>query len=226
MTLAGRVPGDFEDVRLAKRGVCSRGNGGAHQPLPAAAGGWPTQWDCRIFALSGPSARDGCGAARWLGLDGWGAELSHGFRRAFARLSQGCAGRHILANEDTSDINFTTTRAHSRGPGEIGKGSGRGVLRHAMLGLVAGTGGIPGLATGRVGTRAGCGHGLGLDTDWAWTRTGPGHGLGLDTGRVWTRAGCGHGPGYGSSAEPAVVREGFAAVARDCLTMPESPDSL
>ena len=184
MTSAGWVPGDFEDVRLAKRGVCSRGNGGAHQPLPAAAGGWPTQWDCRIFALSGPSARDGGGAARWLGLDGWGAELS-----------QGCAGRHILANEDTSDINFTTTRAHSRGPGEIGKGSGRGVLLHAMLGLDAGTGGIPDLATGRVWTRAGCGHGPAVDTGRAWTRAGCGHGPGLDTDWAWTRAGCGHGPG-------------------------------
>ena len=27
--------------------------------LLAASGGWPTQWDCRIFALSGQSARDG-----------------------------------------------------------------------------------------------------------------------------------------------------------------------
>ena len=52
--------------------------------------------------------------------------------RAFAELSQSCAGRHILATQDTSDINFTTTRARSRGPGEIGKGSGRGVLLHAM----------------------------------------------------------------------------------------------
>lgn len=37
--------------------------------------------------------------------------------------------------------------------GEIGKGSGRGVLLHAMLGVDAETGGILGLATGRVWTR-------------------------------------------------------------------------
>ena len=96
-------------------------------------------------------------------LDGWGAELS-----------QGCAGRHILAIQDTSEINFTTTKERSRGLGEIGKGSGRGVLLHAMLGLDAETGGILGLATGR-----------------AWPRAGPGHGLGLATGWVWPRAGCG-----------------------------------
>jgi hypothetical protein len=77
-------------------------------------------------------------------LDGWGAELS-----------QGCAGRHILAIQDTSEINFTTTRERSRGLGEIGKGSGRGVLLHAMLGLDAETGGILGLAAGRVWTRDG-----------------------------------------------------------------------
>lgn len=77
-------------------------------------------------------------------LDGWGAELS-----------RGCAGRHILAIQDTSEFNFTTTRERSRGLGEIGKGSGRGVLLHAMLGVDAETGGILGLATGRIWTRDG-----------------------------------------------------------------------
>ena len=75
-------------------------------------------------------------------LDGWGAE--HTPR---------CAGRHILAIQDTSEINFTTPRERSLDLGEIGKGSGRGVLLHAMLGLDAETGGILGLATGRVDAR-------------------------------------------------------------------------
>jgi len=77
-------------------------------------------------------------------LDGWGAELS-----------QGCAGRHILAIQDTSEFNFTTTKERSRGLGQIGKGSGRGVLLHAMLGVDAERGGI-----------------LGLSTGWIWTRDG------------------------------------------------------
>ena len=63
-------------------------------------------------------------------LDGWGAEPS-----------QRCAGRHLLAVQDTSKINFTITRGRSRGLGEIGKDSGRGVLPHAMLGVDAETGG-------------------------------------------------------------------------------------
>ena len=56
-------------------------------------------------------------------LDGWGAE--HTPR---------CAGRHILAIQDSSEFNFTTTRERSRGLGEIGKGSGRNASRRAMAG--------------------------------------------------------------------------------------------
>ena len=62
------------------------------------------------------------------------------------------------AIQGTSEFNFTTTRERSRGLREIGKGSGRGVLLHAMLGVDAETGGI-----------------LGMDTGWAWPRAGYGH---------------------------------------------------
>ena len=47
------------------------------------------------------------------------------------------AGRHVLAIQDTSEINFRTTRARTRGLGEIGKGVGRGVLLHAMVAVEA-----------------------------------------------------------------------------------------
>src|SRR5580698_9237606 len=50
------------------------------------------------------------------------------------------AGRHVLAIQDTSEINFKTTPERRRGLGEIGKGGGRGVLLHAMLALDAGNG--------------------------------------------------------------------------------------
>jgi len=69
--------------------------------------------------------------------------------------SAASAGRHVLAIQDTSEINFTTTADRRRGLGEIGKGHGHGVLLHAMLGVDAGTGGILGLVAGRIWTRDG-----------------------------------------------------------------------
>lgn len=65
------------------------------------------------------------------------------------------AGRHVLAIQDTSEINFRTTPARRRGLGEIGKGGGRGLLLHAMLAVDATTGGCLGLVTGRIWTRPG-----------------------------------------------------------------------
>lgn len=77
-------------------------------------------------------------------IEGWGAEAS-----------SASAGRHVLAIQDTSEINFRTHEARRRGLGEIGKGSGRGLLLHAMLGVEAQTGALLGLVTGRIWTRAG-----------------------------------------------------------------------
>jgi hypothetical protein len=77
-------------------------------------------------------------------IEGWGLATT-----------QASAGRHVLAIQDTSEINFTTTPERRRGLGEIGKGSGRGVLLHAMLGLDAETGAVLGLVAGRVWTREG-----------------------------------------------------------------------
>lgn len=77
-------------------------------------------------------------------IEGWGAAAS-----------QACAGRHVLAIQDSSEINFRTTVEQRRGLGEIGKGSGRGLLLHPMLGVDAATGGILGLIAGRIWTREG-----------------------------------------------------------------------
>jgi hypothetical protein len=70
-------------------------------------------------------------------------------------LSQACTGRHVLAIQDTSEINFATTKSRRRGLGEIGKGSGRGVLLHAMLAVDAGSGWLLGLVAGRIWSRKG-----------------------------------------------------------------------
>ncbi len=77
-------------------------------------------------------------------IEGWGA-----------RTATVCAGRHVLAIQDTSEFNFRTASERRRGLGEIGKGMGRGLLLHAMLAVDAETRGCLGLVSGRVWTRAG-----------------------------------------------------------------------
>ena len=65
------------------------------------------------------------------------------------------AGRHVLAIQDTSEINFRTGPERGRGLGEIGKGVGRGLLLHAMLALDAKTDSCLGLVAGEIWTRKG-----------------------------------------------------------------------
>jgi Transposase DDE domain len=63
--------------------------------------------------------------------------------------------RHVLAIQDTSEINFATTASRRRGLGEIGKGNGHGVLLHSMLAVDAENGSCLGLLGGEVWTRKG-----------------------------------------------------------------------
>ena len=79
--------------------------------------------------------------------------------RVIESWSEGTAvaaeGRHVLAIQDTSEINFATTAERRRGLGEIGKGNGRGVLLHPMLAVDAEKGICLGLLGGEVWTRNG-----------------------------------------------------------------------
>jgi hypothetical protein len=77
-------------------------------------------------------------------IAGWGAQAS-----------QACAGRHVLAIQDLSEINFRTRPEDRRGLGKIGKGGGHGLLLHAMLAVDAEDGGLLGLVAGRIWTRQG-----------------------------------------------------------------------
>jgi hypothetical protein len=63
------------------------------------------------------------------------------------------AGRHVLAIQDTTELNFRTTPEHDRGLGVIGKGVGRGLLLHPMIALDAGTGECLGLVGGSLWSR-------------------------------------------------------------------------
>lgn len=102
--------------------------------------------------LAGGGRRDIIGFGRFLAnrrvtvealINGWGD-----------RTSFACEGRHVLAIQDTSELNFPTTEGTRRGLGEIGKGNGRGLLLHAMVGVDAETGGLLGLVAGRIWTRS------------------------------------------------------------------------
>ena len=57
-------------------------------------------------------------------------------------------GRHVLAIQDTSEINFTTTAKRRRGLGETAKGNARGLLLHPMLAVDADDGTCLGLLSG------------------------------------------------------------------------------
>jgi Transposase DDE domain len=62
-------------------------------------------------------------------------------------------GRHVLAIQDTSEINFTTTAERRRGLGETAKGNVHGLLLHPMLAVDAENGSCLGLLGGQVWTR-------------------------------------------------------------------------
>src|ERR1700716_1278388 len=79
--------------------------------------------------------------------------------RVIESWSEGTAaaaeGRHILAIQDTSEINFATTTKRRRGLGETAKGNARGLLLHPMLAVDAENGSCLGLLSGQVWTRKG-----------------------------------------------------------------------
>jgi hypothetical protein len=77
-------------------------------------------------------------------IEGWGQEAAGS-----------CAGRHVLAIQDLSEVNFGTRPKDRRGLGQIGHGNAHGVLLHAMLAVDAEDAALLGLVSGRVWTRSG-----------------------------------------------------------------------
>lgn len=75
------------------------------------------------------------------------------FEEGGHQAATAAAGRHVLAIQDTSEINVRTTDGCRRGLGRIGKGVGRGVLLHPMIALDAETNACLGLVGGRIWTR-------------------------------------------------------------------------
>jgi hypothetical protein len=55
------------------------------------------------------------------------------------RTGAACAGRHVLAIDDTTEVKFPTTAQRRRGLGPVKHGNTYGVLVHAMIAVDATT---------------------------------------------------------------------------------------
>jgi hypothetical protein len=73
--------------------------------------------------------------------------------RLRARIATAAAGQHVLAIQDTSEINYESKRARKRGLGTVGNGSDVGLFVHPMLTVNAETGHCLGLADVQVWRR-------------------------------------------------------------------------
>src|SRR4029077_2918853 len=73
--------------------------------------------------------------------------------RARTRVGEIAAGRHVLAIQDTSEINYDDKRGRTRELGKVGNGSDVGLFVHPMLMVDAETGHCLGLADVQVWRR-------------------------------------------------------------------------
>jgi hypothetical protein len=69
------------------------------------------------------------------------------------RVAEAAAGRHVLAIQDTSEINYQSKRGRKRGLGTVGNGSDLGLFVHPVLTVAAETGQCLGLADVQVWRR-------------------------------------------------------------------------
>ncbi len=77
------------------------------------------------------------------------------FETAARHCASRAAGRHVLAIQDTSEINHQAHAGRVRGLGPVGNGVDLGFFVHPVLAADAGSGGIIGLAGGRIWKRNG-----------------------------------------------------------------------
>ncbi len=138
--------GSFGDLRLDKGGCDPRTDGGAQDCVPS-----PPQWPPPrrgagrqvLGQLQEPDpAKAGVTAAKI--VEGWSSQTG-----------AACAGRHVLAIQDTTEVKFPTTTQRRRGLGPVKHGNTYGVLVHAMIAVGATTTACLGLVGGEVWTRPG-----------------------------------------------------------------------
>jgi hypothetical protein len=77
------------------------------------------------------------------------------FKTAAGHCAQRAPGRHVLAIQDTSEINHQSHAGRARGLGPAGNGTDLGFFIHPVLAADASSGGIIGLAGGHIWKRNG-----------------------------------------------------------------------
>src|SRR5260370_37397584 len=106
---------------------------------------------CSLKVCNGNRAVElGCGGF-WANAKGTGESLVESWSD---RIGCSARGRHVLAIQDTSDIQFATSKGRRRGLGKIKTGNVFGLSLHAMLGVDGGSGTCLGLIGGKVWTRS------------------------------------------------------------------------
>jgi hypothetical protein len=71
-----------------------------------------------------------------------------------ARTAAACAGRHIIAVQDTTEINFAGREERRRGLGPGGDGVSAGFFLHPVVAVERGSGDVLGLLGAKVWTRS------------------------------------------------------------------------
>jgi hypothetical protein len=79
--------------------------------------------------------------------------LNRGAGERVGRLAQGC--RHVLAIQDTTELNFQRHARRTRGLGPVGNGVDQGLFLHPLLAVAADGGRCLGLAWAKLWTRSG-----------------------------------------------------------------------
>ena len=79
--------------------------------------------------------------------------LNRGAGERVGRLAQGC--RHVLAIQDTTELNFQRHARRTRGLGPVGNGVDQGLFLHPLLAVAADGGRCLGLAWAKLWVRAG-----------------------------------------------------------------------
>ena len=115
-----RSLGQFGDHRLEKGGDASRPYGAFGDQLRAPSGARPGRGRDPLWGLR----RNPPGAAQIIA-------------GSSEETAPAAAGRHGLAIQDTSELDFRMRHSHRRGLGLIGKGVGRGILLHLMIAVDA-----------------------------------------------------------------------------------------